>query len=1104
MLKAGGRLVVLATSATSGEAGRRARLKKLVAAAKKAKVPSSRIEVYITDTLARWLEQHPGIAASFMGLPPGCQQLGRWIAHPHHRTPWQASNAARDAITRYRRDLGVAGTTSTPHLHISGPPGAGKTRLALEICRDADWRFDVLYVESKGSTNVDQLLERLEQSMPARAVVVVDEVDPQEARRWNGLVLRAPDRLRLVTIGPRRAPAGYEILEHEVEPLEESDILTLLRTSHPGLPTDRLEYAARFSDGFPKLARVTADALERDRNLDVRALLERREVGDLLNSLIGDASRRKSLLVLASLESVGWENDAAAEGKAIAAHFGLDWGQVRSDIEAIQTEQGIAPAAGDLRYISPRPLGVLLAVEAWQADAERMRGLYDKLPTEPARRAYEERLRLISESKQVEAFAATELRRFRTIEELSSESAVRRWVGFGHALPTVATRYVREALEQATIEVRRTIADGARRHLVWSLVEYAARADCFRDALWALAHLAVAENETYANNATAEFVGKFQLVLGGTAAPYLERLTVLDEILASPDASYRALAVSALAKPLSTAGEFRTRNRSEELAPVPPEWRPTTQHEVNEAIIGALDRLADLAKRDSAPEVRKALADAVSRIVMRLRHATERERVAEIIIALTQNDEAVRERLWHAVHDVLSRTERYWKDLSEQDLVWVRALLHQLEDPSLIGRVRRALAGAEWNAPASSYADLANEVRSQPQAWPTIWTWLLSGETKGGVWAFGEALAYADDDGRLLTAIEMTTPGPDRRALAAYLTVRASRAPAGWLDDWLDRFGTLHADPNLLVELTSRTGASPRAVDRILDLVRAGASPAMTEQLSYGRWADPLPPVDMERLIRGLAAAPPHRGSALVLVEGRFERDPSFISRIEDLLLELVADPLLVRESPNHGYYWQKLALALVPHHAARIAAAILAAHDPRTRDDGWFLEHSTYTMLVLDQCIELDRVAVWTALRPYLEDPSVSLVYTIGLSSLLDQMPRAAVLDWIAMDPKFRGALTARIIAKNIHDGSLLLDVLERYGDLRDVAQAVQSEYFSGGWSGPVSAHWEELANGLRPLAARADKSRAARWAQETIAQLETAAERERNEEAETRLRGR
>jgi hypothetical protein len=1103
-LKRQGRFVVVATSATDGEAGRRSRMNALVQAAKKKRIPVSRIAVYSTDTLARWLEQHPGIAASFMGFPAGCQQLERWKAHPHHKTPWHASPQTLQAIADYRRDLGIEGLIATPHLHISGAPGAGKTRLALEICRDAEWRFNVLYVESKGSTNVDQLLERLEASAGARAVVVVDEVDPDEARRWNGLVLRAADRLRLVTIGRKRAPAIQEILTHEVEPLVGAAMTHFIAATHPTLPKEHLEYAARFSDGFPRLALLAAAALERDRALDVQGLLARGDIRELLDELIPDHSRRSSLRVLAALESVGWTGDAAAEGMAIASHYQLDWNRVRDDIDQLHAEYGIAPTAGNLRYVSPRPLGVLLAVEAWAAQPETMRTLYDKLPTEASQRAFEERLRLISDSKQVQAFVATELRRFRSLDELSSEGAVRRWTGFGHAHPLLATRCLREALEAATVEVRRAIAGGTRRQLVWALSEHASRLDCFHDAMWALAHLAVAENETYANNATAQFVGKFQIFLGGTATPYSDRLAFIDEVIASSDAKYRALAVHALARPLETHGEHRSHGVTESLAREPEQWRPTLQ-ELNDVLIGAFDRLLDLAMREAAPEVLDAMVQAVSRTAMRLRHDLERDRLAEIITLLARTSGARREQLWHRVEEVRSRTEKTWKDRSAADLEWLAALERQLEDPSLIGQVRRAVAAAEWDTPATAYGELAERVVADSAVWEPVWAWLTSGEARGGAWAFGEALALTDGAGLLLDAIETLRAGPDLRAVAAYVGQRARREGSGWLEDWLDRFAASHSDPNVVVELTSRTGSSSRAVVRVLQQVRAGAAPTTTEQLSYGQWADNLATADFDRLVRGLADAPAHRGSALVLVAGRAERDASYLAQAEPLALDLVADSELIRASPNHGYYWERLAEALVTRHAERIASAILAAHDPRSRGpDAWFLEHTTYARPLLERCIEVDAAATWAALKPYLEEPPLAVVYAIGLPPVLDQMPRADVLAWIGGDPKFRGALAARITAKSLEDGSLLVELLERFGHVREVADAVRSEFFSGQWWGDASAHWKQVADGLRPLANRSDKPRAARWARETIRQLEHAAERERSDEAEERIRRR
>ena len=72
-----------------------------------------------------------------------------------------------------------------------------------------------------------------------------------------------------------------------------------------------------------------------------------------------------------------------------------------------------------------------------------------------------------------------------------------------------------------------------------TLVRLAWRSSSFHDAVKALALLAEAENETWANNASREFVARFQIFLGGTAVPYLDRMSVLDELLATnrPSAS---------------------------------------------------------------------------------------------------------------------------------------------------------------------------------------------------------------------------------------------------------------------------------------------------------------------------------------------------------------------------------------------------------------------------------------------------------------------------------------------------------------------------------------------------------------------------------------
>jgi hypothetical protein len=114
----------------------------------------------------------------------------------------------------------------------------------------------------------------------------------------------------------------------------------------------------------------------------------------------------------------------------------------------------------------------------------------------------------------------------------------------------------------------------------------------------ALALLAEAENETWANNASAEFVTRFQIYLGGTAVPYMHRLEVLDELLATKRPSLASLVVKALAQLVERdAVRFASDPVSDELPEQ--EWQPRT-HKEHFDCVAAMNRLANIAKQGIA------------------------------------------------------------------------------------------------------------------------------------------------------------------------------------------------------------------------------------------------------------------------------------------------------------------------------------------------------------------------------------------------------------------------------------------------------------------------------------------------------------------------
>src|SRR5262249_31069665 len=134
---------------------------------------------------------------------------------------------------------------------------------------------------------------------------------------------------------------------------------------------------------------------------------------------------------------------------------------------------------------------------------------------------------------------------FFSLADLKDNFRARVWSRLSLTDPPSAAAQIRRILQREPLEERLAFGEG-RREVVWALVKLAWPRASFRDAMLALAELAVAENENFANNSTGEFAARFQVVLGGTAVPYLQRLPVLDELLKRTDFAYHRLAARAL------------------------------------------------------------------------------------------------------------------------------------------------------------------------------------------------------------------------------------------------------------------------------------------------------------------------------------------------------------------------------------------------------------------------------------------------------------------------------------------------------------------------------------------------------------------------------
>ena len=1071
-LRDGGRFVVVASGSNSGERGIRDRKHELVAAAERQGLPAAvaeRIIVYGSEDIERWCNQHPAIAARWAERPPGLLTLDRWEDSEEHRMPYQASAEVESHLGR-RADLDFV-TGSVDHLHIKGPPGVGKTRFALELCRDAPWRDTVVYFQQSEDQRLPELIDSVahDRDPHVRLMIVADEVQLEDLRVFRNSVERTDGRVRLVSVGSCSTPDPQRIPELRIEPLDSAIMRRVVRGWYPAMPPEHVDYVTRLADGYLRLARLIAIAVDSDRAASVPEVLQREEIRQLLDHMLGEGDRR-SLYVVAVLTHVGWERDRREEGEAIAAYLGLDWNQVRYAVNDYHRRMRIAPRGGRYRYISPEPLGLYLALEALDTYPDIVDALPAKLPSEAARDAFYKRLEAIAGNATTREYSREKLSFFFRIDDFMDAKKVRQWSAFSAAAPDIAACNLRLALKATSVEERKKVKDDARREIVWRLVRMAWRSSTFHDAVTALALLAEAENEPWGNNATSEFVARYQVVLGGTALPYLRRLRVIDELLGLERPELARLCVQALARVGND--HVSRRGGGPGSAQIPEtEWRPRSGNEYLECIDNAVARLETVAAL-RIPILQADLIKAADDLSVLLRYPENRETVAAFFTAVRAAYPGAREPLRQAVASVM---RLYKKDLPPDQQRELAELHARFEDVALGARLEQHVGPRPWEREGSpDFTSLAAELLAAPGVLAEYWPWLTSGDASAA-WDLGAALAKADSHGKLADLLPaFAGSGPDLRIVCGYVAARRDAVGEEWYEQWVTSQSKRHPQPvGLIFEVIWRCGVSDPLAAMVARILRARqVGRAVVGQVAYADWRDTSANV-LESVLRAMADTG-HADTAISVLQRRMEQAPAERERWQPFALELVTAVDLIRHGGMPNHYWQQVATVLVNDYFEEISRAVFEAHANRDKNARWFIDTESAVAEVLLSCVKQDPPRVWKILRDYLSSPDQSYFFAIGFpNEVMDLFPVDDILEWIAEVPVEkvfeRVASLARMTSLGtLTDASLAARLIGEYGDDQNVAEVFFSRYVSGSWWGPASSHWSELARALEDVAER------------------------------------
>jgi hypothetical protein len=1068
-----------------------------------------RYRLYTASDLAAWGSEMLGIVL----LPHFNHPVGeltrweKWSQDPKHALSFEADHQREQIVQEIRRV--EAGGTDLIHIRLEGQSGVGKTRLALEAFRGTDISERVSYASSPDDVYLP-LFSWLEANPTHDLILVVDECDKGTADRLHGKALRCRGRILLVTIGPGRPPEYTRSLPEGVFVLEkmgEAQIKSIVTDISSALHPQAIDFIARASSGFVKLATALARAILKDPSLVSAADLARAyDVDYLLNTLIPGNVSRKVMKALALLSHVGWEREVALEGQVVTEFIGVPWSEAQ-DVASDMMRQGYIAKQGRYRYVTPHLLAVWLALEVWEARGEEVLGVAPKLPTPASRRALLERLADLGEAevayRVVEALLSED-GLFPDVNALDDEARADVFGTLCESAPQVGLRALERLLSHLPRDRLLTFQRG-RRSTVWALERLAWHPETFFGAARVLLKLAEAENEPYANNATGIWASLFQTHLGGTAVSALERHQLLREALESDSSELRMLGLLGIQSALSTREIRDGEGEHQRGRIVPSEWRPRTLEEEYKVRRSALD-LLDTSLADADSEV---VAKAREILIQSSRGLILRGLADDVLArlkALPLRDEAEQHQMWELLQQILT-----WEGnaLSVEQRKQIEQWAGTLMGESFHDRLRRWAGQVSTldykklmdhgRRPEDIAVELAEEGFRQPDLLHQELDWLNSSDAKY-FHVFGRQLGELDSEHTWLPELAARARTGNAGLLSAYLRGRADAGDKEWVQRLLDEWAESNQDMAFATfDATWRNEPGEHAALRLVHLVDKGwISPVQLGQLPLGGWPKALPPDIFRQLLGRLVQddSPAATEGGLTMLLQWLDGHPGQHAQVSQQAWALLERSFALSEQGMVSFCWENVAERYVSEAPRRIARAVLRIYE----ETDTVRLASDARLKVLRKALFADPKAVWPEIGEFLlrgDEPALRLRL-----SLEDWGIEAAgstnLLEWAAHHKPRGPRILARLATPML---ALARGLLIHFGDDEVVGSSLAAKFLSGFWQGSQSA-WLEGKLARAQGWVEDDHSAVRKWAGELVADLEQDIKRARQTEEEEYLR--
>lgn len=1076
ILRAGGsyRLVLGASLTPSKLAARRTQLIE-AASSQGVTDAEARIDIIAADGLARWVEEFPALAVSPLIRSTGVigQTFDEWSRSIRHATSW-TSSPERDRQIATLRATVIGGTQLDTH--IEGVSGLGKTRLVLEALRGEPYEAMVVYAAAADSFPVTVLTQL--QSQKRTAVVVIDECDRKQHEIY-AQALTTGTGLRLITIGE---PGGSSIRTPTISlgAFGDEAMAELLRANRPSLSPEAervvVQIAAGNIDYALKLAQVAIDG----GTGSAGRLVTEDDLRAFFTDQLPDGQLFLASCALALFSRFGLDGEPAQELDAIATGLGLATEDLRAAVSELQ-RRGLLSKQGRYRSLGPHPVAVYLAARGWEEFGGRIvADLLPRLDPDLTERLFRRAVDVgdLDAASPAMAAAIANDGPLASLDSIAQGNNSGLLVHFAVLAPDVVVDRLAELIATASEDELRSTR-GIRRDLVWALAKLGWHSRTFVTAADALLRLAIAENESYSNNASGTWVELFGTMLPGTAAAPDVRMDYLQSTAASIDPRVRQLAARGADKALDSQEWIMASGEVQGGLVVESRGRPATFGDVWAYRNSAIDVLATLTADEDETVAEEAREHLVGSLHGMLEIPVNREHLGRVIAQLSPKVIARARTEVEGLRTLFDRVDT--QDGRPAALAEFEALLPP-ESPA--DRLYVLANTRTWDRNsdelATEMAAVARRVDGEDPVSALLQLLSLNPDLPAA-YAVGRAIRFLDldyNDG--VAQLSPFAGKANGEALIGFLHTLVNEGDADSFDRYLDEAELL---PVVALQYSVRGARTPAAAARVDHLVQqVTVVEAARVLFAWMRDADQAASARYLRQWESRLEAQADYNAAVDFAAMQVYQRSEVVADLDIVIAELVSRR---REFPDVGQErWDWSVLARRQLEASPIATVKLLAD--LIEADALSAYSGSEEAGLLQDAVRLGGEEAWTDLMDRLERGEWRLSFSVR-EWLGNAVTMEVAERWVG------GAVErARVLANVTKPGGTPLGPVTRYlidnfGNDDRVTSHLVGQFISGMWSGNESERITSQIAEIHSWLAEPGQSAAVKsWGRRLVANLE------------------